>query len=140
MTKKLMKLYVWENVLRDYAAGMIVALAPDMETALALARESVCGAIASAEMGKTAPETTETGITPRFWANSRHTYRPRAIPSGTPTTSPMSPMVVVCHATVKAICLRKKPSVLRMPDSRRRRATPTTRRPLVRWPSYMARR
>ena len=30
-----MKLYVWTDVLCDYSAGMAVALAPDLETALA---------------------------------------------------------------------------------------------------------
>jgi hypothetical protein len=32
-----MKLYIWEDVLRDYSSGMIVALAPDLESALATA-------------------------------------------------------------------------------------------------------
>lgn len=30
-----MKLYVWKDVLYDYSAGMIVVLAPDLETAFA---------------------------------------------------------------------------------------------------------
>lgn len=29
-----MKLFVWEDVLRDYKAGMVVAVAPDLEGAL----------------------------------------------------------------------------------------------------------
>lgn len=29
-----MKLFVWENVLHDYTAGMAVAVAPDLDTAL----------------------------------------------------------------------------------------------------------
>lgn len=30
-----MRLYIWEDVLRDYSAGMIAAIAPDLESALA---------------------------------------------------------------------------------------------------------
>lgn len=30
-----MKLFVWEGVLCDYTCGVVVALAPDLETALA---------------------------------------------------------------------------------------------------------
>ena len=69
MTKKLMKLYVWEKVLWDYSAGMIVALAPDMETALALARDSDSPS-APAEMGRVAPEVTDLGWVaskPKLW-------------------------------------------------------------------------
>jgi len=65
-----MKLYVWQGVLYDYSAGMIVTLAPDMETALALARESDQGDTAAAEMGRTAPEVTEVGwvaAKPKLW-------------------------------------------------------------------------
>ena len=29
-----MKLFVWEDVLTDYTSGMVVAVAPDLETAL----------------------------------------------------------------------------------------------------------
>lgn len=54
MAKKLMKLYVWEKVLWDYSSGMIVALAPDMETALAMAREQ--GDWIARDMGEVAPE------------------------------------------------------------------------------------
>lgn len=70
MAKKLMRLYVWQGVLWDYTAGMIVALAPDMETALALARASEYGDAASADMGKTAPEVTDVGWVaskPKLW-------------------------------------------------------------------------
>jgi hypothetical protein len=45
---------------------MIVALAPDMETALALARAGDHGETAAADMGKTAPEVTDLG-----WVNSK---------------------------------------------------------------------
>lgn len=31
-----MKLWVWEDVLRDYTAGLAVAVAPDLETALSV--------------------------------------------------------------------------------------------------------
>lgn len=66
MAKKLMKLYVWQDVLWDYSHGMIVALAPDMETALALARVSEHSDTAPADMGKTEPEVTDLG-----WVNSK---------------------------------------------------------------------
>ena len=61
-----MKLYVWRRVLWDYTSGMIVALAPDMETALAMAREGECGDSAAADMGATEPEVTDLG-----WVNSK---------------------------------------------------------------------
>ena len=66
MAKQLMKLYVWEDVLWDYSHGMIVALAPDMEAALKLARATVHGDTAAADMGKTEPEVTDLG-----WVNSK---------------------------------------------------------------------
>jgi len=66
MAKKLMKLFVWQDVLCDYTAGMIVALAPDMETALALARDSQYSETAAGDMGKTKPEVTDLG-----WVNSK---------------------------------------------------------------------
>ena len=31
--KPMLKLFVWEEVLRDYSAGVMFALAPDVETA-----------------------------------------------------------------------------------------------------------
>jgi len=34
-----MKLFIWEGVLTDYTDGMAVALAPDLETALATFKE-----------------------------------------------------------------------------------------------------
>lgn len=70
MPKKLMKLYVWQDVLWDYSHGMIVALAPDMETALALARAGEYSDTAAAEMGRTAPEVTDVGwvaAKPKLW-------------------------------------------------------------------------
>lgn len=66
MAKKPMKLYVWQDVLWDYSHGMIVALAPDMETALALVRTSQYSDTAAADMGKTEPEVTDLG-----WVNSK---------------------------------------------------------------------
>ena len=65
-----MKLYVWQGVLCDYTAGMIVALAPDMETALALARAGEYGESAPADMGRTEPEVTDLGrvnAKPKLW-------------------------------------------------------------------------
>jgi hypothetical protein len=65
-----MRLYVWENVLRDYTSGMIVALAPDMETALALACASMYGKAAASEMSETEPEVTSVGrvaAEPKIW-------------------------------------------------------------------------
>lgn len=47
-----MKLYVWEDVLHDYTAGMIVAVAPDLESALAAVTDS--GHVRS-EMGRQIP-------------------------------------------------------------------------------------
>lgn len=31
-----MNVYIWTNVLMDYSAGMVVAIAPDIQTALSL--------------------------------------------------------------------------------------------------------
>ena len=70
MAKKLMKLYVWQNVLHSYTAGMIVALAPDMETALELGRASEASETAAADMGRAAPEVTDVGwvaAKPKLW-------------------------------------------------------------------------
>ena len=39
--KKKLKLFVWENVLRDYTPGMMVALAHDVEEARTLLRAKV---------------------------------------------------------------------------------------------------
>jgi hypothetical protein len=60
-----MKLYIWENVLQDYSSGMIVALAPDLESALATAAsESV-----REEMGRVTPAVVEIGdgTEPQSW-------------------------------------------------------------------------
>jgi len=35
-----MKIYVWEEVLHDYTAGLVVVLAPDLETARKMACEA----------------------------------------------------------------------------------------------------
>ena len=62
---KPMKLYIWEDVLRDYSAGMIVAIAPDLETALATAdSDSV-----REEMGRVTPTVIEIdgSTTPQSW-------------------------------------------------------------------------
>jgi hypothetical protein len=34
------KLWVWKDVLTDYSSGMIVALAPDLETAMAATEQT----------------------------------------------------------------------------------------------------
>jgi hypothetical protein len=39
MSKNTLKLYVWEDVLRDYSAGMVCILAHDLEEALEVARQ-----------------------------------------------------------------------------------------------------
>ncbi len=36
-----MKLFVWENVLHDYTAGMMVAIAPDRGKAIDALREAI---------------------------------------------------------------------------------------------------
>jgi hypothetical protein len=46
------KLYVWEDVLHDYTEGMIVAVAPDLEAALAVVTDSDQ---VRAEMGRQDP-------------------------------------------------------------------------------------
>ena len=53
-----MKLFIWEDVLRDYSAGMIVALAPDLESALAAVRDD---SYVRAAMGEAKPEVIEIG-------------------------------------------------------------------------------
>jgi hypothetical protein len=53
-----MKLYVWEDVLRDYTAGMIVALAHDLDEAIALFPDDET---VRAEMGKVKPTVTALG-------------------------------------------------------------------------------
>lgn len=56
-----MKLYVWTDVLRDYTEGMIVAVAPDLEAALAAAD----GEFIRSEMGRQTPIVIDiTGDTP----------------------------------------------------------------------------
>lgn len=62
-----MKLYIWTDVLCDYTScGMIVALAPDLETALSLADPGTV----RAEMGQETPEMIDLGpveVQPRVW-------------------------------------------------------------------------
>lgn len=48
-----MNLYVWTDVLTDYSSGMVVALAPDMDTALKMAREK--DEFVARDMGQYAP-------------------------------------------------------------------------------------
>jgi hypothetical protein len=52
-----MKLYVWQDVLCDYSCGMIVALAPDLDTAVALGRKDGGDRLAE-EMGRVVPDVT----------------------------------------------------------------------------------
>jgi prevent-host-death family protein len=60
-----MKLYVWEDVLRDYGSGMIVAVAPDLESALATADSDRM----REEMGRVTPTVVEIGnaASPQLW-------------------------------------------------------------------------
>jgi hypothetical protein len=69
-----MRLYVWEKVLHDYGAGMIVALAPDLDSALEMGRAE--GRAVAAAMGEVAPEIVELGLTTAEIA--------RAVAAGTP--------------------------------------------------------
>lgn len=63
-----MKLFVWEGVLTDYSSGMIVAIAPTLEKALAaIARDSV-----REEAACHTPEVVE--ITRRTPPQSWHVY------------------------------------------------------------------
>jgi hypothetical protein len=64
-----MNLYVWKDVLCDWGCGMIVALAPDMDTALKMARACEY-ASAAQEMGRVEPEVIEVlaPATARLWA------------------------------------------------------------------------
>lgn len=48
-----MNLYVWTGVLSDYSSGMIAALAPDMDTALKMARD--VDEFVARDMGQYAP-------------------------------------------------------------------------------------
>jgi hypothetical protein len=63
------KLFIWTDVLYDYSSGMIVALAPDLETALELGRK--CDAYsAAADMAAHTPEVIELGRVrhePKLW-------------------------------------------------------------------------
>lgn len=63
-----MKLFVWQGVLRDYSAGMIVALAPSLDAALRHVRshpEKFSSQVA-ADMGTETPEVvTLTGCAPK---------------------------------------------------------------------------
>lgn len=68
-----MRLYVWTEVLYDYTAGMIVALAPDLDTALHVARIAPdLPARTAEEMGREEPRVTELpgceDVDPRVWA------------------------------------------------------------------------
>ena len=60
-----MKLYVWEDVLRNWTAGMIVAIAPDLESALATVEEDYV----RAEMGRVSPMviTVSVDTKPQSW-------------------------------------------------------------------------
>jgi hypothetical protein len=65
------RLYVWEDVLTDWSSGMIVALAPDLDTAIALVRDNpAMGSYYAADMGKVQPTVIDltSDIQPRVWA------------------------------------------------------------------------
>jgi hypothetical protein len=59
------KLFVWEKVLYDYSPGMIVAVAPDLETALATVQEDYV----RAEMGRETPVVIDLAgdVEPQAW-------------------------------------------------------------------------
>jgi hypothetical protein len=64
-----MKLFIWTDVLADYSSGMIVALAPNLETALELARATDAYS-APGDMGTHEPEVIELGRVhhePKLW-------------------------------------------------------------------------
>ena len=60
-----MKLYIWEGVLYDYSSGMIVALAPDLDSALATVEEDYV----RAEMGRVKPTVIDLDgdVKPQAW-------------------------------------------------------------------------
>ena len=60
-----MKLYVWQEVLIDYSAGMIVVLAPDLDAAMATVEEDYV----RAEMGKVKPTVIDLAgdVKPQSW-------------------------------------------------------------------------
>ena len=60
-------------------------------------------------------------------ANTIHSQRPAATPTGTPMTTPPAAITVDCQAMVAASCRRVKPSVFSSARSRRRRRTDATR-------------
>jgi len=62
------KLYIWEEVLCDYKCGMIVALAPDLESAMAAEPIDYV----RAEMGRVSPKVIE--INPDVQAQTWHVY------------------------------------------------------------------
>jgi hypothetical protein len=59
------RLYIWEDVLTDYTSGMIVALAPDLESALA----TVDNDYVRGEMGRVTPVVVEISdsTAPQSW-------------------------------------------------------------------------
>ena len=60
-------------------------------------------------------------------ANSSHSQRPAAMPSGTPMITPTTATTVDCQAMAPASWRRVKPSVFSRARSRRRRRTDATR-------------
>ena len=59
------KLFVWEGVLANYSSGMIVVLAPDLETALAITKDDYM----RADMGRVTPTVVDLSgkIEPQIW-------------------------------------------------------------------------
>ena len=58
-----MKLYIWEGVLTDRSSGMAVAVAKDLDQALALARQE--GTHIAENLGGAEPEVIDLGRTKR---------------------------------------------------------------------------
>src|SRR5581483_11691717 len=68
------------------------------------------------------------GTIPSWWANTIHTHRPHAMPTGMPTAAATKPSVVACHATVVRTWPDEKPMVLSTARSRLRLRIEVTNR------------
>ncbi len=93
---------------------------------------STAAAFASAKAATAASNTDHTGTVgagtaPICSANSVHNQRPRAIPSGMPTTTPTAAAIDAFQATVAPSWRCVNPSTLRSARSRRHRRTEATR-------------
>ncbi len=107
---------------RASAVGVRAALRPgSAATRLANARAPM----PTSTTANTGTVASGTASMPR--ANRVHSSRPRAMPSGIPTTAPITEMTVACQATAAASCLPTKPSAFSNPRSRLRRRTEAAR-------------